>query len=256
LEFLIIGCGFTGSRVADRLESRGARVTRLHRAQVDLRWPHAPERLRNFAPLGCAVLHSAPPVDGGGDRTALSALSGLASRIVYLSSTSVYGDAEYVDHTTPVTPGSARLSTEQAVLDGPWSSLVLRPAAIYGPGRGAHVSIQAGTFRLFEDGRNYVSRIHVDDLAALAEAALLGDASGAWPVADEEPCESREIAAFCSKMLRVPMPPSATASELPRTRRANRRVDGSAIRRLLGVSLRYPSYRVGIPAALAESGVK
>jgi hypothetical protein len=29
-------------------------------------------------------------------------------------------------------------------------------------------------------------------------------------------------------------------------------VDGRAIRRLLGVDLKYPTYRVGIPAALKE----
>jgi nucleoside-diphosphate-sugar epimerase len=205
-------------------------VTRLHRAQLDLRRPDAPERLRSFVTSGCAVLHSVPLLDGGADRAALSALAGLASRVVYLSSAGVYGDAEFVDHTTPVVAGTPRIATERSVLNG--------------------------TFRLFGRGHNYVSRIHVDDLAALAEAALLGDAAGAWPVADDEPCESREIASFCSKMLRVPMPPPATASELLRTRRANRRVDGSAIRRLLGVELRYPSYRVGIPAALAASGVK
>ena len=35
------------------------------------------------------------------------------------------------------------------------------------------------------------------------------------------------------------------------TRRANRRVDGTAIRRALGLSLRYPSYREGIVASLS-----
>ena len=34
--------------------------------------------------------------------------------------------------------------------------------------------------------------------------------------------------------------------------RATRRVDGSAIRRALGIMLQYPSYRVGIPAALKK----
>ncbi len=231
-------------------------MTRLHRTHLDLSRPDAPELLHNFAPSGCAVLHSVPTIEGGGDRTALAALAGLASRIVYLSSTSVYGDAEFVDHTTPAVAGTPRIATERAVQNGPWSSLVLRPAAIYGPGRGAHVSMQAGTFRLFGAGLNYVSRIHVDDLAALAEAALLSDANGAWPAADDEPCESREIAAFCAELLHVPMPRPAAASELHRTRRANRRVDGTAIRRLLGVELRYPSYRTGIPAALAATGVK
>jgi hypothetical protein len=48
------------------------------------------------------------------------------------------------------------------------------------------------------------------------------------------------------------MPPSVTAADLSETRRSDRRVDGSAIFRLLGVELHYPSFRQGIPAALAE----
>jgi hypothetical protein len=97
-----------------------------------------------------------------------------------------------------------------------------------------------------------VSRIHAEDLAALAEAALLGDLRGAWPVADLEPARSRDIAAFCADLLGVPLPPAAAAEELSETRRANRRVDGRAVCRELGVRLRFPSYREGIAQALAE----
>jgi hypothetical protein len=48
------------------------------------------------------------------------------------------------------------------------------------------------------------------------------------------------------------MPASASPEELDETRRSDRRVSGQAIVRMLGVTLQYPSYRVGIPAALAE----
>jgi nucleoside-diphosphate-sugar epimerase len=84
----------------------------------------------------------------------------------------------------------------------------------------------------------------VDDLAAHVEAGLLSDITGAYPVADDEPCTSREIAEFCAKLLDLPMPP-----EQAKTFSTSRRVDGSAIRRALGITLRYPSYRVGVPAS-------
>ena len=90
-----------------------------------------------------------------------------------------------------------------------------------------------------------VSRIHVDDLATHVEAALLSDFTGAYPVADEEPCTPRELAAFCSRILGKLVDPRAA--------RSNRRVDGSAIRRVLGVTLQYPSYRVGIPASVRKA---
>jgi nucleoside-diphosphate-sugar epimerase len=176
--------------------------------------------------------------------------------MVYLSTTGVYGDAREVDENTSPAAGHPRerlrLSAEAAVAAGPWSSMILRPAAIYGPGRGVHESMRRGRFRLAGEGSNYVSRIHVDDLAALAEAALLSGAGGAWPVADEEPSTAREMAAFCADLLGLPLPPSIPRAEAHHTRRADRRVDGRAVFRRLGVTLRYPSFRTGVPASLEE----
>jgi nucleoside-diphosphate-sugar epimerase len=108
-----------------------------------------------------------------------------------------------------------------------------------------------GTHRLLGDGSNYVSRIHVEDLAAHAEAALFTDLTGAWPVADNEPCRARDIAAYCAQLLRVPMPASGPLAEEDETRLADRRVDGRAIRAALGITLLYPDYRAGIRAAMA-----
>ena len=271
---LILGCGFTGRRVARRLAARGVRVTATTRrpeeldelrvlgARVERLEATEPESIRSAlrgVEPGVRVLHSIPTVAGpAGARDAtpalLDALGSRPERIVYLSTTGVYGAASHVDETTPVDETSPRerprLDAEQAVAAGPWSWLVLRPAAIYGPGRGVHERIRRGTFRLVEDGANYVSRIHVEDLAALAEAALFSELTGAWPVADEEPCTSREMAEFCAGLLGVPVPSSMPRAEAHHTRRANRRVDGRAICRSLGVTLRYPSYRTGVPASL------
>jgi nucleoside-diphosphate-sugar epimerase len=199
-----------------------------------------PARLRR----GALVLHSIPPAGPSG---LLDLLSDKPSRLVYLSSTAAYGAATIVDETTPVDPSTeqarARIEVEHTILNGPWSSLVLRPAAIYGPGRGAHERIKRGEYNLSDD---FVSRIHVDDLASHVEAALLSTTTGAYPVADEEPCTSREISEFCANLLGNPALVGG-----PQGRRGSaRRVDGSAIRRLLGITLQYPSYRTGIPASL------
>ena len=94
---------------------------------------------------------------------------------------------------------------------------------IYGPGRGVHESMRAGRFRLAGDGGNTVSRVQVEDLAALVEAALLSELTGAYPVADTEPCTSREMAQFCAQLLGLPMPPSAPDKDVHHTRRVNRR---------------------------------
>jgi nucleoside-diphosphate-sugar epimerase len=233
LHVLILGCGYTGERVARRFLARGATVTATHRntERFDLA-------------SGAFVLHSVPPE---GSHGLVEMLGDAPARVVYLSTTGVYGDARFVDELTPVSPLTAqhrlRLEEESRVAAGPWSSLILRPAAIYGPGRGVQESIKRGACRVDE---SFVSRIHVDDLAAHVEAALLSDATGAYPVADEEPCTSREIAEFCARLLSLPLP-----QEQPKTYSTSRRVDGSAIRRALGITLRYPSYRVGIPASIS-----
>ena len=255
LDVLILGCGYTGRRVAKRLLQRGAKVTVTTRNPQRLSLPGAAiVSTYDFAAQvrpGMLVLHSIPP-DGPADL--LDPLRHKARRVVYLSSTAVYGAATVVGETTPGDSGTERarkrLEAEQTVTQGPWSSLILRPAAIYGPGRGVQESIQHGQHSL--SGR-FVSRIHVDDLAVHAEAALLSPLTGAYPVADEDPCTSREIAEFCASLLNLPV----TAASQGKARRAprfasDRRVDGSAIRQALGISLRYPSYRVGIPASLAD----
>ncbi len=193
---------------------------------------------------GALVLHSIPPEGSSG---LVDKLGDAPARMVYLSTTGVYGAARIVDESTVVAPQTEqhrlRLEEERRVAAGPWSSLILRPAAIYGPGRGVQESLKQGVCRVDD---NYVSRIHVDDLAAHVEAGLLSRVTGAYPVADEEPCTSREIAEFCARLLDLPLP----LDEHAKAYSTSRRVDGSAIRRALGITLRFPSYRVGIPASL------
>jgi nucleoside-diphosphate-sugar epimerase len=111
-------------------------------------------------------------------------------------------------------------------------------------------ALAEGRYKLAGDGSNYVSRIHVDDLAAISAAALLSNLTGAFPIADEEPCSSREIAEFCAELLDLGPVESVTSDDLSETRHSDRRVGGRAIRKLLGVTLQYPSYRQGIPASL------
>ena len=253
LNILILGCGYTGQRVARHFLARGARVVATTRhpqrlSDLGAKIIDASTLAQHVCPE-LLVVHSIPP-DGPTDL--LAPLQGNARRIVYISSTAVYGPARVVNDDTPVDDSTekarARLDAEREITDGPWSSLILRPAAIYGPGRGVQESIQRGEHSL---SNRFVSRIHVDDLAAHVQAALLSDVTGAYPVADEEPCTSREIAEFCAQLLNIPVTGSGheQADRMPRFAN-NRRVDGSAIRKLLGITLQYPSYRVGVPAAL------
>jgi nucleoside-diphosphate-sugar epimerase len=247
---LILGCGYTGKRVAASLASSGCDVVTTNRnaeppgLRFDIDDPVSLAAIGLQITSETRVLYSIPAVS-----PQVMKVLERAKRVVYLSTTGVYGSQVSVDAGTPIDEGHARVASERLIQTHS-SALILRPAAIYGPGRGIHMSMAAGTFRLAGDGSNYVSRIHVDDLAAHCIAALFSDVTGAYPVADDEPCESREVAAFCAGLLNLPMPRSANRQELHQTRQANRRVDGREIRRLLGVELKYPSYRLGIPACM------
>lgn len=111
--------------------------------------------------------------------------------------------------------------------------------------------MREGRFRLPRDESRLVSRIHVDDLAAIVARALQQHVEGAYPVADECPATSGEVARHCASLLDLPLPAVVSDDCLSETRRADRRVDGSAILRLLGMRLRYPSFREGITACIA-----
>lgn len=250
---LILGCGYTGQRIAAELIRSGHSVITTNRngappsIRFDLEDPDSISAIHRMVTAETCVLYSIPAVS-----FALMEALASAKRLVYLSTTGVYGSRTTADFRTPCDMDHPRVLAENLIQTHS-SALILRPAAIYGPGRGIHTSMAAGTFRLAGDGSNFVSRIHVDDLAAHCVAGLLSDITGAYPVADDEPCQSREIGAFCAQLLDLPMPKSANPEELDRTRQANRRVDGREIRRLLGIELRYPSYRVGIPACIERA---
>jgi nucleoside-diphosphate-sugar epimerase len=274
VQVLILGCGYTGERVARKLLAQGIEVSATSRdpdkfrdlglgalklIHMDLTVPETVNRLSwdNFVKPGVRVLHSVPPVNGT-DPTPqlLAALGTKPERVVYISTTSVYGDAREVNHLTPAAPvlpsQTVRVAAEQAVLNGNAAGLCLRPAGIYGQGRGVHQRMLDGNYKMVEDGTNFLSRIHVEDLAEHCVAALLRPEplTGAYPVADAAPCSSLEIVEFCAQLLNLPMPPRIAAKDAHETQRVHRKVDGSYIRELLGIELKYPSYREGIRASI------
>ena len=268
---LIIGCGFTARRTADLLLRAGWDVTATSRTPERLasleaqgvrliRFDAARDRRVEAVAEGASVLLSVPTLNVGGQLSEPTAglvntLQGIPRHLIYLSTTGVYGPVRNVNEHTPIAPQSERqrlrASAEGAVQSHGCKSLVLRPAAIYGPGRGVHQALREGRFRLPRDPSRLVSRIHVDDLATIVARAVQQGVEGAYPVADECPATSADVARYCSDLLHLPLPEAVPDESLSETRRSDRRVDGSAIRRVLGVRLRYRSYREGIPASIA-----
>jgi nucleoside-diphosphate-sugar epimerase len=209
-------------------------------------------------PRNATLAHLVPPLPDPENVALRETILELApKRVVYVSSTGVYGVHTDVDCDTPAEPnderGRLRLEEERWIASGPWTGLILRAAAIYGPARGVHAALREGKMPRGA-GSGIVSRIHVEDLAAIIDAGLFADLQGAWPVADDEPCPTEEIAAWCIESGYAPYVQLKAAGqyETPGRPIAGRKVDGRKIREMLGVELKYPSWRTGVAASLAE----
>ena len=156
-----------------------------------------------------------------------------------------------------------RLSAERAWQDfGARSGVavaILRLAGIYGPDRNALVQVARGDARRIVKPGQVFNRIHVDDIAQAIDAALKQRASGIFNVADDEPCPPGEPLAFAAQLLGCAPPPEVRFEEAAPTMsplvlsfwKDCRRVRNDKLKRELGVSLRYPTYREGLRALLA-----
>jgi nucleoside-diphosphate-sugar epimerase len=211
-------------------------------------------------PDGCPVL-----ADFAADLAAAPKLRWIG----YLSTIGVYGDhgGAWIDETTPVAPASertkARVSAEKA-----WWSLatgegvvgqVVRLPGIYGPGRSTLDQLRAGTARRIVKPGQVFNRIHVEDIAgAVHRAMMLPDAMPVINVVDDEPSPPQDVVAFGAQLLGLPIPPetpfeAANLSAMGRSFYEEcKRVRNVMLRRDLGYQLRYPTYREGLAAILAD----
>jgi nucleoside-diphosphate-sugar epimerase len=282
--WLLVGCGYTGTRLALRLLAAGARVVATRRtpegadrtaaeldgADVRVADLLEPRTLDRLVPPAAIIVHTAPPADpasAGEENLVAAAAAARARRIVYVSSTGVYGRGTggSIDEEAPVVPsgpmGERRLAAESALLAAAahagLEAASLRAAAIYGPHRGSHVSIAAGTHRV-PDTAGFVSRIHVDDLGSAILAAALAEhlPHAIYNVADDEPTQARSFADAVAEALGVPPPPTVAPDQSSPAARellgGDRRISNRRLKGELGVELTYPTWREGLRQALAE----
>jgi nucleoside-diphosphate-sugar epimerase/ribosomal protein S18 acetylase RimI-like enzyme len=225
------------------LERAGARVTSLEDALARTAGAHA--------------VISIPP-DAGLDAHVAEALARKPpSRLVYLSSTGVYGGARgHVDEDTPVDPSwptaRARIEAESRFLS--LGAVVLRIAGIYGPERNTLARLQAGAVRLPEGGGGRISRIHVDDLVEAIRVALQRGEPGAfYCVADDRPAPQEEPVAWLCTRLGLAPPPRVPLESLHESVRGDRAVSNARLKDL-GWRPRYPDYVAGFTALLEADG--
>lgn len=282
---LVFGLGYSGGAAARAARAAGWQVAVATRdpARVEAcALAEAGIEPVPFADPGAALagathlLAAAPPGEAGdpvlaAHGEAIAAAPALAW-IGYLSTTGVYGDrgGAWVDETTEPAPGQPR-SRRRRHAERAWEALaarrgaaldLIRLAGIYGPGRSALDEVQSGRARRIVKPGQAFSRIHVADIAELVLAAMARPGSGVRVLhgADDLPAPSAEVIAEAARLLGVAPPPEVPFDEAARAMspmarsfwEENRRVANAITKAGTGWAPRYPTYREGLAAILAE----
>jgi nucleoside-diphosphate-sugar epimerase len=180
-------------------------------------------------------------------------------RLVQVSSTSVYGQTrgEEVDERSATEPvedsGCVVLEAEQLLRRAWPEAVVLRFGGIYGPGRLLRPQALLAGEPLAGDPDRWLNLVHVEDGArAVLAAEERGQPGETYNVSDDTPVSRRDFYTFLAQLLGAPEPrflPTAASG----TEASNRRVSNRRLCQELGVALRYPSHREGLPASLVTS---
>ncbi|PKP92492.1 MAG: NAD(P)-dependent oxidoreductase [Alphaproteobacteria bacterium HGW-Alphaproteobacteria-14] len=260
---LIFGLGYTAGRIAGAMRARGWKVSATGSAG-DIAFA---DREAVIAALREAshILSSVPPDRATGGDPVLDTYGGaLAGKpLFYLSSTGVYGDRQgaWVDEATPTIAQSGEgRRNARAEADLAWSELgarVFRLPGIYGPGRSALDRVREGKTRRIDLPGQVFSRVHVDDIAVAAVAAMVQDAPpGAYNIGDDLPCSGNEVTEHACRLLGLEPPPmepleDANLSDMARGfYMENRRVANGKAKRVLEWQPKYPTYVEGLAALL------
>jgi nucleoside-diphosphate-sugar epimerase len=285
---LIFGCGYLGQQLAAHLLKRqrdslglvrtAASINQLRNLgvaalQVDLDSSVLPE-----LPLQDATLfYFVPPPRSGDIDTRVRRLisefkhQGDPKKVVYLSTTGVYGDCkgEWVTEEHAVNPiiprAKRRWDAESSFQE--WRTnrgrelVVLRVAGIYGPGKLPLERLRKNLPLVRAEESPWTNRIHIEDLVHICAAAMERGRDGAvYNVSDGSPGAMIDYFTLIADLAGLPKPPAISLAQAEEKLSAgmlsymqeSRRVDSSKLKDELGVSLIYPSMELGLPACFSK----
>ena len=183
---------------------------------------------------------------------------GQPQRLLYVSSTSVYGQTggELVDENSPAKSsrfsGQIVLEGEGHALGSSIQTIVVRFGGIYGPNRVRLIEQVRRGEACMSGSHRYTNRIHRDDCAsALAHLLRLASPKAVYLGVDDEPAPQCEVMRWLADQLCVQAPVEGHLDT--DTSRPNKRCSNQLLR-ASGYQFIYPSYRDGYLAIL--SGLK
>lgn len=268
-QILIAGCGYVGEATADLFHHAGWTVeawtrspdsaAKLSAKPYSVRGVDISQRaeVTQHVQRFDAVIHCASSRGGdtgvyrdvylNGARNLLETFP--AARLVFTSSTSVYGqrDGSWVTEASETMPlrESSRvlLETEELILDQ--GGIVARVAGIYGPGRSALLSrFLNGTATIDPANDRFVNQVHRDDIVS-AFFLLLDRAAEAsaqiYNVVDDQPVLQSECYVWLAQRLNRPQPAVATSQQPRKRGDTNKRVSNAKLRQF-GWNPQYPTF--------------
>lgn len=283
MDYLIIGCGDIGARVAKELVAKGSRV------RATVRRPDAVVRLEQIGaqpliadfdyreklpPLNVhqqSVFYFMPPQGGGTIDARMANFCRLLrpdncpDRLVYISTSGVYGDCggELVTEETPVNPQTSRAKRrvsaenqlrEKAAALG-FALIILRVTGIYGPGRLPLAQLHNGHQVLRPQDSPVTNRIHSLDLVRICLAAMeRGETGDIFNVCDDRQSSMSDYFIAVADLYGLPRPRQLSWDEAqqelnPLTLsflRESRRMTNWKVRNKLGMELLYPTLKEGL----------
>jgi nucleoside-diphosphate-sugar epimerase len=278
---LIAGCGYVGSALGERLVAASHEVWGLRRRpglmfegiqaiEADLA---VPATLRDLPSGLDSVVYMASPAgrDDALYRTAyveglerlIEALERQAQRpqrVIFVSSTAVYGQrgGAWVDEESPTKPvhytGQRLLEAEDVLRHGPFPSIVVRFAGIYGPRRARLLDRVRSGRAVFAPGKpHFTNRIHRDDCAGFLHHLLdLESPEDLYLGVDSQPEDEAVVLRWIAGAMGAPPPRPAHGSEIKAlAARSSKRCRNTRLE-ASGYTLQYPSFREGYTALIQE----
>ena len=200
----------------------------------------------------------------GGLKTLLAQLPNV-HRVVYISTTGVYGDSGggWIDESAPTSPDreSSRvcLCAEQVVAK--WATIEnhhgtsLRLGGLYGPNRVPYGKQLMAGEELAASPAGYLNLIQVDDAARItclvAGTKTLPDVLN---VTDGEPVIRKDYFQEIARLVGAPEPRYAIRNTTSTRRNvADRQISNARLRKHLAFELQFPSYRDGLADAIENT---
>tara|TARA_A100001011_G_C14265391_1_gene824423 strand:+ start:512 stop:1375 length:864 start_codon:yes stop_codon:yes gene_type:complete len=238
-KLLIFGYGYCAKALISKLKVYKNKILVVSRNKESIHrlrsqgikaceWSNLDE-VKNYIYLANTVLISVPPnkfIDPVQEKFSKHFFhSKKRLRLIYLSSTGVYGDHKgaWVNENSKLKPttelGKWRLKAEKK-----WLSLarinkfpisILRISGIYGPGRSPFNRIKDKSFKIVRNPNLFFSRIHVDDIVNIIFEFLKKEhINGIYNLADNVPATTESVYIETFKLLNLNPPPSKILSDL------------------------------------------